>query len=182
MSKIEKISLIAIPFTANEGDEEKKIKILLVDDDLKLLETISERLGLRDFEVTTASEGNQAIKAAKKGKFDVAIVDLKMPGMDGAELLKSLKKKHKFLEAIILTGHGSIDSAVECTKLGAFGYLEKPCQFEKLVEMVKDAYTSRLQKKFEHDKRRMEEIEVLSMGSSPIGILKSLLRIDDDQK
>ena len=164
------------------NDEEKRIKLLIVDDDEKFLKTIAERLGLKDFDVTTASEGNQAIKAAKKGKFDVAILDLKMPGMDGMELLKILKKKHKFLEVIILTGFSSIDSAVECTKLGAFGYLEKPYNFEKLLEVLKEAYETRLRKKFEHDKKRMEEIDVLAMGTSPMGILRSLMHLDDGEK
>ena len=164
------------------NNEEKQIKLLIVDDDEKFLSTIAERLGLKDFDVTTANEGKQAIKAAKKAKFDVAILDLKMPGMDGMELLKILKKKHKFLEIVILTGFSSIDSAVEATKLGAFGYLEKPYAFGKLLTVLKDAYETRLRKKFEHDKKRMEEIDVLSMGSSPMGILRSLMRIDDDEK
>jgi DNA-binding NtrC family response regulator len=164
------------------SDEKKRIKLLIVDDDEKFLVTIAERLGLKDFDVSTATEGNQAIKAAKKAKFDVAILDLKMPGMDGMELLGLLKKKHKFLEIIILTGYASIDSAVECTKLGAFGYLEKPYNFEKLLEMLKGAYETRLRKKFEHDRKRMEEIEFLSMGASPMGILRSLRRLDDEEK
>ncbi|MBW2172124.1 MAG: response regulator [Deltaproteobacteria bacterium] len=68
--------------------EGKSIKLLLVDDEVDFLKSLSERLSLRDFEVTTASEGKQAIKAAKKGHFDVAILDLRMPGMDGTEVLK----------------------------------------------------------------------------------------------
>ena len=182
MSIIQKAGLVSTAFAADAEGDNHKIKLLLVDDDPKFLKTISERLGLRDFQVTSAHEGSQAVKAAKGGGFDVALVDLKMPGMDGTELLKILKKKHRFLEVIILTGHASIDSAVQCTKAGAFGYLEKPCQFETLIEMLKEAYKSRLRKKFEHDKKRMEEIEVLSMGSSPIAILRTLMRIDDNKK
>jgi two-component system NtrC family response regulator len=98
------------------------------------------------------------------------------------ELLQILKKKHKFLEVIILTGYASVDSAVEATKLGAFSYLEKPYNFEKLLEVLKEAYETRLRKKFEHDKKRTEKIEFLAMGSSPMGILRSLRRIDDDEK
>ena len=115
-------------------------------------------------------------------EFDIAILDMKMPGMDGMELLQILKKKHKYLEVIILTGYGGIDSAVEATKLGAFSYLEKPCDFEKLLDVLKKAYETKLRKKFEHDKKRMEEIEMLSMGSSPMGILKSLINLDDNRK
>lgn len=164
------------------SDEMKKIKLLIVDDEEDFLNSIAERLGLRDFDISTASEGKLAVKIAQKGKFDVAMLDLKMPGMDGMELLQILKKKHKFLEVIILTGHGAIDSAVEATKLGAYSYLEKPVDFEKLLEELKNAYEARLKKKFEHDKKRMEEIDMLSMGSSPMGILRSLLHMDDDQK
>jgi DNA-binding NtrC family response regulator len=164
------------------SDEKKQIKLLIVDDEEKFLSATAERLGLRDFDVTTAAEGKQAIKAAKKGKFDVAILDLRMPGMDGMELLQILKKKHKYLEVIILTGYASVDSAVEATKLGAFSYLEKPYNFEKLLEVLKEAYETRLRKKFEHDKKRTEKIEFLAMGSSPMGILRSLRRLDDDEK
>jgi DNA-binding NtrC family response regulator len=161
---------------------EKKIKLLIVDDDEKFLRTIAERLGLKDFDVVTAGDGPQAIKVAKKGKFDVALLDMKMPGMDGMELLQILKKKHKYLEVIILTGYASIDSAVEATKLGAFGFLEKPYNSENLLNIIKEAYETRLRRKFEHDKKRQEEIDLLAMGSSPLGILKSLIRIDNDEK
>ena len=163
-------------------DESKKIKLLIVDDEEDFLNSIAERLGMRDFDITTASEGNLAIKAAKKKEFDVAILDMKMPGMDGMELLRILKKKHKFLEVVILTGYGGIDSAVEATKLGAHSYLEKPYDFEKLLEVLQNAYEARLRKKFEHDKKRMEELEMLRMGSSPMGILRSLMHMDDDEK
>jgi DNA-binding NtrC family response regulator len=162
--------------------DEKRIKLLLVDDEADFVKSLSERLSLRDFDVTTASDGKEAIKAAKKGQFDVAILDLRMPGMDGTEVLKILKDKHKWLEVLMLTGHGSVDSAVEAGKLGAFGYLEKPYDFDHLVNVLKDAYTARLKKKFEHDKKRMEDIEFLSMGSSPMSILTSLRRLDDEEK
>ena len=161
---------------------EKPIKLLLVDDEENFVKSLAERLSLRDFEVATASDGKSAIKAAKKGKFDLAILDLRMPGMDGTEVLKILKDKHKWLEVVMLTGYGSVDSAVEAGKLGAFGYLEKPYDFDNLVSVLKDAYTARLKKKFEHDKKRMEDIEFLSMGASPMSILTSLRRLDDEEK
>jgi len=162
--------------------DEKPIKLLLVDDEVKFLESLSQRLSLRDFEVTTATDGQKAIKSAKGDKFDVAIVDLRMPGMDGTEVLKTLKKRHKWLEVIILTGYGTIDSAAECTRLGAFGYLEKPYDIDNLINVLKDAYTARLKKKFERDRKRMEDIEFLSMGASPMSILTSLRRLDDEEK
>jgi DNA-binding NtrC family response regulator len=162
--------------------ESKKIKLLIVDDEVDFLQVIAERLGSRDFEVTTATNGKEAVKIAKKSKFDLALIDLRMPEMDGKEVLQILKKKHKFLEVIILTGHESLDSAVECTKLGAFGYIPKPYDMDHLLDVLKQAYQTRLKKKFEHDRKRNDEIEILAAGSSPMGILRALLNIDDDEK
>jgi len=159
-----------------------KIKLLIVDDEVQFLESIAKRLEMRDFDVTKASSGDQAIRAAQEGKFDLALLDLKMPGMDGKEVLAILKNEHKFLEVIILTGHGSVDSAVECTKLGAFGYLPKPYELEKLIETLRDAYTKRLNKKFEADEKRMQKIAELATGASALSILRELKKIDDDIK
>ncbi len=171
-----------LTMVAPADSSENRIKLLIVDDDEKFLNTISERIGLKDFDVTPASDGHKALKAAEKGDFDVAIVDLKMPGIDGKELLQRLKETHKFLEVIVLTGYSSIDSAVECTKLGAFGYLEKPFNFEDLLQKLKEAYEKRLMKKFEQDRKRTEKIEKIAMGSSPLGILRSLKELDDQVK
>jgi DNA-binding NtrC family response regulator len=161
---------------------ENAINILLVDDEVKFLTAVADRLTLKGFNVTTATDGDAAIEAAGKGGFDVAVVDLRMPGTDGAEVLKILKQKHKFIEIIMLTGHATVDSAVECTKLGAFKYLEKPYDFDKLIEVLKDAYHVRMQKKFENNANRMEAIQRLSMGQSPLGILKELAKLDDGHK
>ena len=161
---------------------ENKIKLLMVDDEVKFLESISKRLVLKNFDVTTASNGKEAIASAEIGLFDVAVVDFQMPGMDGTQVLKALKDKHKYLEIIMLTGHATVDSAVECTKLGAFKYLEKPYAFEKLVEAITEAYQARLKKKFEHNQKRIEEIQKLSISSSPLGLLRALARLDDEEK
>jgi DNA-binding NtrC family response regulator len=161
---------------------ENNIKLLMVDDEVKFLESISKRLELKNFDVTTATNGQEAIASAEKGLFDVAVVDFKMPGMDGTEVLKALKENHKYLEIIMLTGHATIDSAVECTKMGAFKYLEKPYDFEKLVELIMEAYEARLKKKFENNQKRVEEIQKLSISSSPLGLLRALARLDDEEK
>ena len=110
----------------------KKIKILLVDDEIDFLKVMAERLSLKGFDVIAASNGKDAIVSAEKDLFDVAVVDFQMPGMDGTQVLKLLKERHKYLEIIMLTGHATVDSAVECTKLGAFKFLEKPYDFENL--------------------------------------------------
>ena len=159
-----------------------EIKLLLVDDDMKFLQVIAERLTLKGFDVIAASSGREALSSAENNLFDVAVVDFQMSGMDGTQVLEALKERHKYLEIIMLTGHATIDSAVECTKLGAFKYLEKPYNFEELVEVIKDAYEARLKKKFDHDKKRMEEINKLALRESPLGLLRALAHLDDEEK
>lgn len=159
-----------------------KIKILITDDEVKFLDSIAQRLELRDFNVTKASNGKDAIEAARNDKFDLALLDLKMPEMDGKQVLEILKQEHKFIEVVILTGHGSMDSAVECTKLGAFGYLPKPYEIDKLIETLKNAYEARMKKKFEKDKTRMETITRMATGESALSILREMRSLDDDEK
>lgn len=163
--------------TSNES-----IHLLMVDDEEKFLETITKRLELKLFNITSATNGPDAIKAAENGKFDVAVIDLQMPGMDGVQVLETLKKNHRYLEAIILSGHATVQTAVNCTKLGAFKILEKPCKFETLVETIQEAYEARLKKKFSDDELRIKEIQNLSLRSSPLGILKALAKMDNAEK
>ncbi|MBN2226141.1 MAG: response regulator [candidate division Zixibacteria bacterium] len=162
--------------------DEKQIKLLIVDDEVKFLNSIAQRLEMRGFDVTKASNGQEAVAAAQSGKFDLALLDLKMPGMDGTEVLAVLKKEHKYLEVIILTGHGSMDSAVECTKLGAFSYLPKPYELEKLLDTLRQAYEARLNKKFQSDQARMDKIARLATGSSALSILREMRKLDDEEK
>jgi DNA-binding NtrC family response regulator len=179
---------------------EKRIKLLIVDDEVKFLDSIAQRLEMRGFDVTKASNGSDALNAAEKGLFDLALLDLKMPGMDGTELLKILKTEHRYLEVIMLTGHGSFDSAVECTKLGAFSYLSKPYELEKLLEDLRDAYETRLKKKFSEDQERLVKIARVGEQFTPDNIVKNardkmvsgqsflltlfreLRKLDDDEK
>jgi DNA-binding NtrC family response regulator len=163
-------------------DMDKKIKLLIVDDEVAFLDSIAKRLELRDFDVARATSGDAALEAAGGQKFDLALVDLKMPGMDGKELLKRLKASHKYLEVIILTGHGSLESAVECTKLGAYGYLPKPYELEQLIDLLKEAYQVRMQKKFEQDQKRMDMIRRIATGDSALGIMRRLRELDDGEK
>ena len=158
------------------------IRILLVDDEEKFLQAVAERLILKGFRVTSATNGEAALKAATKDRFDVAVVDLQMPGIDGTQLLKTLKGNHQFLEIIMLTGHATVDSAVECTKLGAYKYLEKPYSYENLVEVLKEAYQHRMQKKFESNQNKIQEMQKLSLRHSPLGLLKALSHLDDSRK
>ena len=159
-----------------------KIKLLIVDDEVKFLDSIARRLEMRDFDVTKATSGKEAVEAARNDKFDLALLDLKMPGMDGKQVLEILKSEHKFLEVVILTGHGSMDSAVECTKLGAFSYLPKPYELDNLLDILKQAYEARLKKKFELDRSRMDKILDMATGSSALSILRELRKLDNEEK
>ncbi|MBU8934796.1 MAG: response regulator [candidate division Zixibacteria bacterium] len=159
-----------------------KIRLLIVDDEVEFLESIAKRLEMRDFNVRTAARGAEAVEIARNEKFDIALLDLKMPGIDGQEVLKILKDEHKFLEVIILTGHGSVDTAIECTKLGAFSYLPKPYELEKLLEVLMQAYEERLKKKFSADESRMQKLTEIATGSSALGILRAMRDLDDEEK
>jgi DNA-binding NtrC family response regulator len=159
---------------------EDKIKILIVDDEVTFLEPMAKRLEIRGFDVRKATRGADAIEIARKEQFDLALLDLKMPGMDGKKVLEILKREDKYIEVVILTGHGSVDSAIDCTKLGAFGYLPKPYEIDKLLETLKLAYQARMEKKFQSDQKMMDRISKLATGSSALGILKELKKMNDE--
>ena len=162
--------------------DEKTIRLLIVDDEDAFLKAISERLKLKGFDVTPASSGEMALAAARDNTFDVAVVDLHMPGITGQELLTALKQQHPFLQVLILTGQSTVTSAIECMKMGATTYLEKPYDFEQLVEAIKDAYTSKLIRKFEHQAQQLKAIDALSTnGSSTLDVLQTLKRMDDGE-
>lgn len=160
---------------------EKAINLLIVDDETRFLEAIAKRLRKRGFDVKTAANGADAIELARSQQFDLALLDLKMPGMGGAEVLRRLKEEHRFLEVIILTGHGSLESAVELTKVGAFGYLPKPYELEKLIEILRAAYEARLKNKFAADEEKMVQISLIANVEGPLGILRKLRELDDDR-
>jgi len=117
-----------------------KIKLLAVDDDRQFLDITCKLLECRAFEVTPVNSGEEAIEAARKQKFDIALVGLRMPGMDGEQVLETLKKEHMFMEVIILTAYGAMDSVLRSARLGVFRYLEKTCELDELVEVLEEAY------------------------------------------
>lgn len=157
----------------------KKINLLIVDDEVEFLAALGERLEMRDFAVHTATSGEEALQLCGAEKFDLALIDLKMPGMDGRQLLARLKAEHQHLEVIVLTGHGSLGNAVECVKLGAFGYLPKPYKLDDLLEVLKNAYAERLNKKFTADQARTDELVRIAQEESPLGILRRMRELDD---
>jgi len=120
------------------ADTEAK-RLLLVDDEVGYLEVLSKRLTYRGFNVTTASSGEEAIRALRNWDFDLAVVDLKMEDMDGIEVLKVLKRMDPALHVIILTGHGSERAARDGLAHGAFDYLIKPIGLDPLIERIRAA-------------------------------------------
>jgi DNA-binding NtrC family response regulator len=115
-------------------------KILLVDDEVIFTKNMNRLLDARGYRPLSVNGGAEAIRALEKEAFDVVVLDLKMPGMDGLCTLKEIKKLGLFTQTLILTGHGSIDSALEAVKLGAYDYLAKPCQIEELVAKIEGAW------------------------------------------
>jgi DNA-binding NtrC family response regulator len=115
-------------------------RILIVDDEERFRTTLGKRLSERGFDVDNVGSGEEAVKIVKEKLFDVIILDVKMPGMDGIETLTELKKINPNIEVLLLTGHASVDSAVDGMRLGAYDYLMKPCEIEVLMEKINGAY------------------------------------------
>lgn len=118
----------------------KGAKILLVDDEEVFVRNMSKLLTARGYKVVTANSGDAAIRILEEQSVDVIVLDLKMPGMDGLMTLKEIQKLGLFTQTLMLTGHGSIDSALEAVKLGAYDYLTKPCEIDDLVAKIEGAW------------------------------------------
>jgi DNA-binding NtrC family response regulator len=114
--------------------------VLLVDDEEPFVETMVKRLTKRRLDVKSALSGHAALQAlAEHPNLEVVILDVKMPGMDGIETLREIKSRFPLVEVIMLTGHATVESAIEGMKQGAFDYLMKPCEIETLVTKVEEA-------------------------------------------
>lgn len=122
-----------------------KFKILLVDDEEEFVQTLSERLKMRDLDSEMALDGEQALDAVDNDVPDVMVLDIKMPGIDGIEVLRRVKKAYPKVQVVILTGHGSEKDEEQARKLGAFEYMKKPVNLDKLIETLKKAYRQRVE-------------------------------------
>jgi DNA-binding NtrC family response regulator len=119
-------------------------RILLVDDEVAFANNILKLLSKRGYDVIAVNDGASAIRTIGEKEFDVVILDMKMPGMDGIATLKEIKGKEPLVEVVILTGHGSVESGIEGMQLGAFDFVMKPVSIEDLHEKVCQAYQRRL--------------------------------------
>ena len=120
------------------------IRLLLVDDEEDFRTTLASRLRKRKLEVWDVEDGLKAVEVVETKPIDVAVVDVKMTGMDGLETLKRIKQINPLIEVIMLTGHASVESGIEGMRLGAFDYLMKPCDINELILKIEDAYQQKL--------------------------------------
>lgn len=127
-----------------------QFNLLLVDDEKAFLDTITKRLEKRKMNVSSVHSGEDALKLLGKiKKIEVVILDVKMPGMDGIETLINIKDDFPLVEVIMLTGHATVETAIEGMKIGAFDYLMKPCDIDELLEKVEGA----AEKKRNHEEK-----------------------------
>lgn len=124
--------------------EKLQAKVLLVDDEVDFLTTLAERLETRGMKVSTATRGEEAVARVEGEGFDLIILDLAMPGMDGLETLKRIKEKQPDAEIIILTGQGSIRTGIKAMKLGAEDFLQKPVDISTLTGKISEARDKRM--------------------------------------
>jgi DNA-binding NtrC family response regulator len=127
--------------------------VLLVDDEAPFVDTMTKRLTKRKLTVFKSYSGEEALKTLKENsQIDLVILDVKMPGMDGIETLKEIRKEFPLVEVIMLTGHATVETSIEGMRLGAFDYLMKPCDMDVLIEKVNAA----TKKKRDHEEKIRE--------------------------
>lgn len=121
-----------------------KEKVLIIDDEQEFTEALAERMTNRGMTVSTSSSAVEGLKNVEEKSFDVVVLDLQMPEMDGIETLKILKKKRPELQVILLTGHATVEKGIEAMKLGAMDLLEKPADMTTLTEKIKKAQAKKM--------------------------------------
>ncbi len=120
-----------------------RFRVLLVDDEEELVTALVERLGFRSIDADYALGGLEALEKMKTGKFDVVVLDLKLPGMDGVAVLKSIKKEYPQVPVLMITGHGSVADPVETRPEEAYDFLPKPIDIEDLIDKMKEAVAAK---------------------------------------
>jgi DNA-binding NtrC family response regulator len=142
-----------------------EMRIMLVDDEEGFLSTTKKVLERKGINVTTASSGSEALEKLKAETIHVVILDVKMPGMDGVAALKAIKGRYPFVEVIMLTGHATVESAVDGLRSGATDYLMKPADIDELVSKAEEAFA---RGKFMEEKIRVAQSRVVTKGQKEI--------------
>ncbi len=146
-----------------------KGRLLIVDDEEQFVEALSERLSLRDYDVTTSLTGEDAVEKIKNYNFDVVILDVRLPGIEGTEVLREIKNLKPLIEVIMLTGHGTVEMAIEGMKLGAFDFLMKPCETEDLTAKIAKAHDRKADQE-----DRIRAAKISQSASSPRSVLNDV--------
>jgi len=118
----------------------REFNVLLVDDEVEFLETLEKRLRKRNIGVKVATSGEEALEVLGSESPDVVVLDVKMPGMDGIETLREIKRRKPLVEVVMLTGHANVEVVIQGMEMGAFDYLMKPVDIDELVYKLQDAY------------------------------------------
>jgi len=146
-----------------------EMKLMLVDDEERFLETTKKLLSRKGYDVLTAAGGSEALDKLITENVHVVILDVKMPGMDGVATLKAIKSRYPLVEVIMLTGHATVESAVDGLKSGATDYLMKPADLDELIRKAEEAYEKR---------QRLEEkirvAQARAVRKSPREILRDM--------
>ncbi len=138
--------------------ERIKAKVLLVDDEADFVESLSKRLKNRGLKVSVATKGQRALNLLDREKFDIIVLDLSMPEMDGLETLENIKGKDADVEIIMLSGHGNVKNTIAAMKLGAADFLEKPVDFHELLQKIAEAREKRIVVMQKHAEEEIEDI------------------------
>jgi len=124
----------------------KDIKVLLVDDEVDFVNTLTQRLKMRNLNVSCVYDGEQALARVKQEEPDVLVLDLKMPGLQGMDVLRDVRKTNPDMQVIILTGHGTEKDDEEARRLGGFDFLSKPADIDLLLSKIKEAYAEKIER------------------------------------
>lgn len=141
-----------------------KIRVLLVDDEKDFVDALAERLEIRDFEVAKAFDGDEALERLGSADVDVVVLDVMMPGKDGPAVLREIKKIKPLVEVLMLTGHATVESAIDGLKNGAFDYLMKPTDTKDLIAKIVLAYKRKSEQEERIRKARIDEILMRGRG------------------
>jgi len=121
----------------------ESLKALFVDDETEYLATALKRMKKRGIDVMGVSSGEEALATLAGQAMDVVVMDMRMPGMDGIQALREIKQHYPLVEVIMLTGHASMEAAIQGMELGAFDYLMKPIDIDELIYKIQDAFQKR---------------------------------------
>jgi two-component system nitrogen regulation response regulator NtrX len=152
--------------------------ILIVDDEPSILQSLAGLLIDEGFDVRTASNGYEALKTIESESPDLVLLDIWMPGLDGIDTLQEIKKNNPFIQVIIITGHGTIETAVKATKIGAYDLIEKPLSIDKIILAINNALNyRRLEEENRYLRKKMIEKNSISGNSPPIQLLKKQVAV-----